>query len=455
MSTNSLPPPSPGAMPTAVPGASVMSGSQPWWRPVIDPWVSGRAWLEQVHLLADLAVGIGLFTIVVTALAVAAGMSVTIVGLPLFVITMLSMRWLGAVERGRAMVFLGHRVPQPHWRPMTGSWWQRTKSAMVDPAAWKVVAYCLLMLPWGIITFTVVVVAWSVSLSLLTVPLWTWVFPDNNDVDVDLPYWMLGRSAAGIAASVGVTLVGVVLTVLTPWAVRGLAKVDRAMVSSLLGGDPNEALRERVSELTQSRDASVTSATTELKRIERDLHDGAQQRLVSLAMDLGLAREQLAAGSDPAEAAPLVARAHDEAKAAIAELRDLVRGIHPSVLTDRGLDAAISGLVSRCPVPVEVVVDLPSRPPSAVEATAYFVVAEALTNIAKHSRATKGRVEVRRDGDHLVVQISDNGSGGADIRPGGGLAGLRDRVAAVEGRLALASPVGGPTMLMVDLPCVW
>jgi signal transduction histidine kinase len=278
-----------------------------------------------------------------------------------------------------------------------------------------------------------------------------WVIPNGSDDTV--AKWLRDQDSWGVGLVVVGCIVGAVLTVVAPWITKPLANVDRSLVAGLLGGDPADALRERVSELTHSRDASVVSATSELKRIERDLHDGAQQRLVSLAMDLGLARQQLSAGADPAQAAPLVARAHDEAKAAIAELRDLVRGIHPSVLTDRGLDAAISALVARCPVPVEVTVDVPVRPSAAVEATAYFVVAEALTNVAKHSRASRARVEIRLDGDHLYVQVSDNGVGGAETRAGGGLAGLRDRVAAVEGRIAVGSPAGGPTMLMVDIPC--
>jgi signal transduction histidine kinase len=198
----------------------------------------------------------------------------------------------------------------------------------------------------------------------------------------------------------------------------------------------------------------VESADSQLRRIERDLHDGAQQRLVSLAMDLGIAKDRLAADGDP-RSAELVARAHDQAKQAIVELRDLVRGIHPAILTDRGLDAAVSSLASRCPVPVTVSFELDQyrRLPPPVEATAYFVIAEALTNVAKHSHATSASVHLRELTGTLVLEVCDDGVGGALNDHGGGLQGLRDRVAGAEGELRISSPVGGPTVLVVELPC--
>jgi signal transduction histidine kinase len=212
-------------------------------------------------------------------------------------------------------------------------------------------------------------------------------------------------------------------------------------------------LTQRVEELTVSRDASVEGAGVELRRIERDLHDGAQQRLVALAMDLGLARERMATEGDSERATELVTRAHEEAKQAIVELRELVRGIHPSVLTDRGLDAALSALAARSPVPIELDVTLDRRPPASIEAAAYFVVAESLANIAKHSRAKRGSVRIRERSGVLAIDIFDDGVGGAVEHPGGGLSGLRDRILAVEGRLRVSSPVGGPTLLTVELPC--
>jgi signal transduction histidine kinase len=194
----------------------------------------------------------------------------------------------------------------------------------------------------------------------------------------------------------------------------------------------------------------VDAAETERRRIERDLHDGAQQRLVSLAMELGRAKAKFA--SDPEAAEAIVSQAHEQAKEALTELRNLVRGVHPPVLSDRGLDAALSGLAALSPVPVSVSVDVPVRPSASVEAIAYFVVAEALTNIAKHSRATRAEVTVRRSGNVLKLVISDDGIGGANAA-GQGLSGLAARVAGVDGRMAVTSPVGGPTVIEVALPC--
>jgi signal transduction histidine kinase len=195
----------------------------------------------------------------------------------------------------------------------------------------------------------------------------------------------------------------------------------------------------------------VDSAETERRRIERDLHDGAQQRLVALAMNLGAARERLE--DNPIRARELVTEAHDEAKAALKDLRDLVRGIHPVILEDRGLDAALSAVVARSPVPVSLQIDVAPRPSALVESMAYFVVAEALTNVARHSEATEAHVTILRAGDRLVVEVRDNGIGGATADNGTGLAGLRGRVAALDGTMDVISPSGGPTTLLVEVPC--
>jgi signal transduction histidine kinase len=209
-------------------------------------------------------------------------------------------------------------------------------------------------------------------------------------------------------------------------------------------------LAERVDVLTKSRSGVMEAMLLERRRIERDLHDGAQQRLVALAMDLGMAKEKLR--TDPAAAQRLVESSHEEAKRVLSDLRDLVRGIYPAVLTDRGLDAAISSVAGRSPVLVTVDVELPERPPEAVEATAYFVVVEALTNVAKHSGASEAKVWVRRVNDRLAIEVTDNGAGGADTKAGTGLGGLADRIAALDGQLTIDSPVGGPTRVRAEIP---
>jgi signal transduction histidine kinase len=211
-------------------------------------------------------------------------------------------------------------------------------------------------------------------------------------------------------------------------------------------------LEQRVAGLTESRSALVQAVDAERRRIERDLHDGVQQRLVSLAINLGMARSQL--DGLPPEAGAVIGSAHEEAKAAMAELRDLVRGLHPAVLDDRGLDAALSGIAARAPFPVRLRVEVPERAAPAVEAVAYFVVSEALTNIAKHAEATEADVEVVQTRGRLRLRIVDDGVGGADPARGSGLAGLARRAASVDGTFTLTSPVGGPTAITVELPCV-
>ncbi len=208
----------------------------------------------------------------------------------------------------------------------------------------------------------------------------------------------------------------------------------------------------RVSELETTRAGAVESSDARLRRIERDLHDGAQHRLSFIAMELGRARAKLAE-QDPAGADALLAGAHEESKRAMGELRDLVRGIHPSVLTDRGLDAAISGIGERCPMPVDVTVDVAARPPAAQETAAYYVVAESLTNVTRHSRATRAAVDVALRDGRLAVTVSDDGCGGAAGVPGSGLEGLRQRIEALDGTLTVDSPPGGPTTIRAELPC--
>jgi len=220
---------------------------------------------------------------------------------------------------------------------------------------------------------------------------------------------------------------------------------------ALLGPGRVEQLDERVAELTESRSRVVDAVEVDRQRIERDLHDGAQQRLVALAMDLGRAQDKF--DSDPEGARALVADAHREAKQALVELRDLARGIHPAVLTDRGLDAALSAVAARSPVPVKLQVDVPRRPDATIEGIAYFVVCEALTNVAKHAGARRAVVTVVRRGERLLVEITDDGHGGADTNAGTGLGGLRDRVEGVDGWLHVSSPPGGPTTILAELPC--
>ncbi len=418
------------------------------------PLFQRRTWASTLQLLLNLAFGIAWFTIVVTLLSTSAGLMVTLIGIPLLVGTVNVGRLIGVVERGRVRGLLGITLP-PFPRPtLSGSWWHRARQVLGDSAGWRGVGFAFIALPWGILTFTLTVVTWSVSVGMAAFPIAAIFIPESSGsgpYHFGSTYVLHGWGRFGYGA--GVCALGLAMLIAAPRILLGLARADAAIVRAVLSPDPTRALSERVEQLTVSRDASVEGSSTELRRIERDLHDGAQQRLVAVAMDLGIARERLAGGGDPQRATELVVRAHEEAKLAISELRDLVRGIHPSILTDRGLDSALSALAARSPVPIDVDVTLDRRPPAPIEAAAYFVVAESLANIAKHSRATRGSVHVTERPGELMIEIYDDGIGGAVEHPGGGLSGLRDRIAAVEGRLRISSPAGGPTVLAVELPC--
>ncbi len=436
-----------GAVPSAAVPEVPRRGPLARW---FGPLVHRRTWLDTLHLLLDLVAGVLWGSAVLSLIGSAFGLLITLLGIPLLVFTIFCGRIVGIAERWRLKTFLGVDLPGHPMPVLEGTFWTKLKTLLTDGPGWKGLIYGVVCLPWFTITFTVAVTLWATALGLVTAPAWAW-YADPGPAQLSDTYRLTGWGAGGAAA--GAFVIGLVLLAVTPRVLRALCRADVWLARTLLAPDPNARLAQRVEELTVSRDASVDSAAVELRRIERDLHDGAQQRLVALAMDLGLARERMERdGADPA-ATEAVARAHDEAKAAIGELRDLVRGIHPTVLTDRGLDAALSALIARSPVPVRLTVDLPERPPAAVEATAYFVVAEALTNVAKHSRATRATVAIARVGDRLAVEVFDDGVGGAVALPGSGLAGLHDRVAAAEGTWRFTSPEGGPTLLSVELPC--
>ncbi|MFI7599112.1 sensor histidine kinase [Actinoplanes sp. NPDC049681] len=271
---------------------------------------------------------------------------------------------------------------------------------------------------------------------------------------IDIPTPTLTWKSAGryltyhlIALVLGVPAV---VLVLMPPAARRYSKADVMMARALLAPGGYERLAQRVESLSRSRADVIAATDAERRRIERDLHDGIQQRLMSLAMNLGMAREAL---TEPSPARDAIVAAHEEAVVTLAELRQFVRGLHPAVLDDRGLDAALSGIAARAPIPVAVSVDVQPRCAATVEAIAYFIVSEALTNVVKHASAERADVVVVRRDERLHMTVSDDGCGGAVMTPDGGLTGLARRTASVDGTMTLQSPVGGPTILSVELPC--
>jgi signal transduction histidine kinase len=409
--------------------------------------VSPRTWLAMTHDLAGLFIGLAAFIFFVTCYSLGFSLLVlALVGLPILGVTLRLAEWYAAAERARFGLLLGVRIPG--WPPGTRDGWYRWGiiprwRVLRQRAAWAEAGYALLRLPVSAVTVSINFSVWSAALVMLTLPLYSSALPAGGP---EFGSTVL-RGTPTMAASAAI---GLVLLLAAPALTRGLAAADTAMSRRLLG--PRRDLAARVAELEHSRERVVDAAEQERRRIERDLHDGAQQRLVALAMELGRAKARFADDLDAAR--DLVDQAHAQAKEALTELRNLVRGVHPPVLTDRGLDAALSGLAALCPVPVDVHVDVPVRPKSSVEAVAYFVVAEALTNVAKHSRASHAKVVVEGHGypGTLTVMVSDDGIGGAN--PGSpGLAGLADRVSGVDGRLTVESPAGGPTIIAAELPC--
>ncbi|MFJ2576223.1 sensor histidine kinase [Kitasatospora aureofaciens] len=377
------------------------------------PLYGARMWRQAGQLMLNLPLGIAGFVFAVAMLAIGLGLSVTVIGLPLLAAGLAGCRGLGGLARRRARAAYGSEIgdpePVPRRRPGLAGF---SIANLTDLLNWRSALYNVLLLPWGLLSFTVTLVS--------TIVLWP----------------------------------------VLPWVIRFLAAVDRILVEALLSPG---ALSERVRELEEDRGTVVDAAAADLRRIERDLHDGAQARLVALAMDLGMAKERLREVETPedmAAAATMVDNAHGEVKLALRELRDLARGIHPAVLTDRGLDAALSAVAARCTVPDGVRVNVglrgpdgvAERPDSAVEGIAYFTVSELLTNVSKHAGARTASVEVWRSDDQLMLLVQDDGKGGAAAYPGGGLAGLAERVQAVDGVFLVESPAGGPTTVTVELP---
>lgn len=282
----------------------------------------------------------------------------------------------------------------------------------------------------------------SVGLAAASVLVWVWLVPAQ---------WRIEHRGYTTQATY-LTVLGLAMLAVVPVLAAGLVRLENLVGRAVLGVSRSDELERRVEDLTESRAGAVDAADAERRRIERNLHDGAQQRLVSLALNLGLAKATLT--DLPPEAREVIEAAHREAKDAIEELNNLVRGLHPAVLDELGLDAALSGLAARAPLPVRLRVDMPSRAEPAVEAVAYFVVSEALTNVAKHAQeATRADVTVTRMGEILRVVVADDGVGGADPTRGSGLTGLAQRVRSVDGTFRMSSPMGGPTMMSVELPC--
>lgn len=345
--------------------------------------------------------------------------------------------FLGRLHRSRAGALLDVDIPRPVRRRRG---WRRIVSLGVTPYGLRMVVYYLLGLLWGPLLVGVVLVCFLGSVGLVI--------------------FGLNLATTTVAAlDVLIPLIGISLALGSPWILRAIARIDLGMLRWVHGVSEKAALAQRVQQVTEARSGVVAAADAERRRIERNLHDGAQQRLTALALQLGIERSRhrhAQAAAQPVDAQQTqqaLEYAQTEVQAALKEIRELVRGLHPAVLEDRGLDAAVSGIASRVPFPVTVTVDIPQRPTLEVEAAAYFVVSEAVNNIIAHAKAEHAFVTVTQKGDRVQIEIDDDGIGGADERRGSGLIGLRQRVESVDGTLQIISAPEEGTQIRVELPC--
>ncbi|MEU8219419.1 sensor domain-containing protein [Micromonospora taraxaci] len=417
--------------------------------------ISTDTWRRTLHLLVVTPWAVVLTVLSVLGLVLSAALlPVLLLGVPTFLGYGTALRWCARLEAHWCRLVLGQRVPVALHAPVGAGWAQRAGNLVLDPTLWRVVAYHLLRLPLALSTALLTVIAWGGGVWLLIAATHppAWPFADTPLPRDSAAHALLHGPLRPVTAALLVAG-GLALLIAAPTVVRVLTLVHVTLAKTLLGWVSTGQLRARLLEVEHRRAEVVRAAEAERRRIERDLHDGAQQRLIHLVMILGMVRHQFA--DDPVRAAPLLATAHQEAKQAIAELRDLTRGLHPPVLADRGLDAALSALAARSPVPVTIDARLAHRPPRLIESIAYFMVSEALTNTAKHARATRAQVHLSAHRDALLVRVTDDGVGGADLSSGSGLAGLAERAHGVDGDLTVHSPPGGPTVLTMELPCGW
>ncbi|MEU0549422.1 sensor histidine kinase [Micromonospora sp. NPDC005979] len=413
-----------------------------------------QLFVDSGYVLLGLPLAVASFVVLIVGLSAGLGLMVTVIGLPILSGTLYAARGLADVERLRLPAVLRQPRIRPRYRlPEAGAnAWRRIFLPMRDAQSWLDLAHGILRLIVALATFVVTVGWWVVAVANSLYWAYDWALPRPSDGDQDLPQLLgLGDSTT---ARIGLnTAVGVFFLITLPIVVRGCALLQASFARALLTGVAE--MRDRITVLEEQKRAAVSAEASALRRLERDIHDGPQQRLVRLAMDLSRARMQLA--SDPEEAGRTIDEAVTQTRETLAELRALSRGIAPPILVDRGLPSALAALAGRGLIPIELQVDKQlgtrdGRLDPAVENTAYFVVAEALTNIAKHSRATEATVAVARQGTHLQVRVGDDGQGGAHLAKGHGLAGIADRVRAAGGELTVVSPNGGPTEIRADLP---
>jgi signal transduction histidine kinase len=409
-------------------------------RELVDPRTYGRIG----YLLLAGLLGVTEFVFLVVAISFGVGLAITLIGIPILILSVYAWGGLAEGERRIIAALTGTVIPNPY-RPVPegASRWGRLRARLADPATWKDLVFLLLQFPFGLVSFVLAVVVLSVGIHGVALPLWYWAVPDG----VDYGFWTIDTLPEALL----MLPVGALVLLLGIPALSLLGRLYVGYAEVLLGSNVDPAVTAEMTDLRDARSRIIEAADAERRRIERDLHDGAQQRLVALALTLRMAEKRAAEGKESAE---LVRQAGDEAGLALKELRDLARGIHPAILTNRGLPAALDDLAGRASVPVEVVAAPGERLPDQVEAAAYFVVSECLANVDKHAEATAATVSVTPQNRNLLVTVRDDGVGGAQLDGGSGLQGLEDRVGALDGTLAVESTPGEGTAVRASIPLV-
>jgi signal transduction histidine kinase len=415
--------------------------------PPLRPGVLGRLGRDTQYVLLGFPIGLIAFILVLTGFVLGLGTAIIWVGLPILMATFFLARGLAVIERNRVGAVLGRKLPHAHYKTPRGpGFWSRILTPFRDGQSWLDLVHGIFRLIPSLIAFVFVVVWWVCTLGSLTYVLWGWTVPQGPG-NHDVPFY-LGLGDGFAIRTIFYLIAGVVFALTLYPVVRGAALLEAQFARGLLSG-VNE-LREQVATAQAQTAAAVSAEATTLRRLERDLHDGPQASLVRVAMDLGRAEVQFR--TDPEAARATVAEALAMTKDTLNELRQLSRGIAPPILVDLGLRAALNSLVERASIPVDLDVPETARLAPTIESTAYFAVAEALTNIAKHSQANECQIQLHRHEGSLFITVIDDGVGGASLAKGHGLAGLRDRVQAAGGLLTIDSPDGAGTKLTVALP---
>jgi signal transduction histidine kinase len=397
-----------------------------------------QTWLNVAYLLLAFPTGLAYFIVLVVGLATGVGLAVVVVGIAILLVTLWAWRAMAGIERGLARALLGVSIAQPADRrglPLT----DRVARWLRDPVTWKSLVFVALKFPLGIVTMAIVGCLGFFALVLAFSPLIVLLAP------VTVFGWIVESPLQAIPLAVA----GVLACLLLLNLFNGVAWLWGLFARVMLGPSTVQ-LHERVDDLRDARARIIAAADAERRRIERNLHDGAQQRLVALSLTLGMAESRLTA--DPPAAAQLIAEAREEAKLAVKELRELASGIHPALLSERGLGPALEALAARAPVPTTVEGVPDQRLPPPVESAVYFVTAESLTNVAKYAGAMSAGVSLAVEHGRLRLIVRDDGAGGADANSGTGLRGLRDRVEALDGILHVDSPPGLGTMVIAEIP---